>query len=80
LGRRPDRGHEAFAAQALAVNKDLAFDASKVNRQWQAIAIGHPIEPPVRISSRPTDAARRQEGSRMPRIGGGMGTPCAERD
>ena len=35
--------NEAFAAQALAVNKDLAFDADKVNVNGGAIAIGHPI-------------------------------------
>jgi acetyl-CoA C-acetyltransferase len=35
--------NEAFAAQALAVNKDLAWDTSKVNVNGGAIAIGHPI-------------------------------------
>ena len=35
--------NEAFAAQALAVNKDLAFDPAKVNVNGGAIAIGHPI-------------------------------------
>ena len=35
--------NEAFAAQALAVNKDLGFDDSKVNVNGGAIAIGHPI-------------------------------------
>ncbi len=35
--------NEAFAAQALAVNKDLGWDASKVNVNGGAIAIGHPI-------------------------------------
>ncbi len=35
--------NEAFAAQACAVNKDLAFDTSKVNVNGGAIAIGHPI-------------------------------------
>jgi acetyl-CoA C-acetyltransferase len=35
--------NEAFAAQALAVNKDLAWDPSKVNVNGGAIAIGHPI-------------------------------------
>jgi len=35
--------NEAFAAQALAVNKDLAIDTGKVNVNGGAIAIGHPI-------------------------------------
>ncbi|WP_026190868.1 acetyl-CoA C-acetyltransferase [Methylobacterium sp. WSM2598] len=35
--------NEAFAAQALAVNKELGFDDSKVNVNGGAIAIGHPI-------------------------------------
>lgn len=35
--------NEAFAAQALAVNKDLGWDPGKVNVNGGAIAIGHPI-------------------------------------
>ncbi len=35
--------NEAFAAQALAVNKDLGWDVSKVNVNGGAIALGHPI-------------------------------------
>ena len=35
--------NEAFAAQACAVNKELGIDASKVNVNGGAIAIGHPI-------------------------------------
>jgi acetyl-CoA C-acetyltransferase len=35
--------NEAFAAQALAVGKELQWDASKVNVNGGAIAIGHPI-------------------------------------
>ncbi len=35
--------NEAFAAQALAVNKDLGWDTDKVNVNGGAIAIGHPI-------------------------------------
>jgi acetyl-CoA C-acetyltransferase len=35
--------NEAFAAQACAVNKELGWDASKVNVNGGAIAIGHPI-------------------------------------
>ncbi|MCA3282567.1 MAG: acetyl-CoA C-acetyltransferase [Roseomonas sp.] len=35
--------NEAFAAQAIAVNKDLGWDTGKVNVNGGAIAIGHPI-------------------------------------
>jgi len=35
--------NEAFAAQALAVGKELGWDAAKVNVNGGAIAIGHPI-------------------------------------
>ena len=35
--------NEAFAAQALAVNKALGFDPVKVNPNGGAIALGHPV-------------------------------------
>jgi acetyl-CoA C-acetyltransferase len=35
--------NEAFAAQACAVNKDLGWDAGKVNVNGGAIALGHPV-------------------------------------
>ncbi len=35
--------NEAFAAQALAVIKDLGLDPTKVNPQGGAIALGHPL-------------------------------------
>ena len=35
--------NEAFAVQALSVNKGLEWDASKVNVNGGAIALGHPI-------------------------------------
>ena len=35
--------NEAFAAQACAVNKELAIDPARVNVNGGAIAIGHPI-------------------------------------
>ena len=35
--------NEAFAAQSLAVAKDLKFDMDKVNVNGGAIAIGHPV-------------------------------------
>ena len=47
-GWKPDdldlvEANEAFAAQALAVNKELGWDTEKVNVNGGAIAIGHPI-------------------------------------
>lgn len=35
--------NEAFASQALAVNKELGFDPAKVNPNGGAIALGHPV-------------------------------------
>lgn len=35
--------NEAFAAQACAVNKELAWDVNKINVNGGAIALGHPV-------------------------------------
>jgi acetyl-CoA C-acetyltransferase len=35
--------NEAFAAQAIAVNRQMGWDTSKINVNGGAIAIGHPI-------------------------------------
>jgi acetyl-CoA C-acetyltransferase len=35
--------NEAFAAQALAVSKELGFDPAKVNPNGGAVALGHPV-------------------------------------
>jgi len=35
--------NEAFAAQSLAVAKELGWDANKVNKNGGAISLGHPI-------------------------------------
>ena len=35
--------NEAFAAQALAVNKGLGLDTARVNPNGGAIALGHPV-------------------------------------
>jgi acetyl-CoA C-acetyltransferase len=35
--------NEAFAAQAIAVNKEMGWDTNKINVNGGAIAIGHPI-------------------------------------
>lgn len=48
LGMRPAdfdvvESNEAFAAQAIAVNRELGLDPSKVNANGGAIALGHPV-------------------------------------
>ena len=35
--------NEAFASQALAVNRELGLDPAKVNPDGGAIALGHPV-------------------------------------
>jgi acetyl-CoA C-acetyltransferase len=35
--------NEAFAAQAIAVNRDVGWNTDKVNVNGGAIALGHPI-------------------------------------
>ena len=35
--------NEAFAAQSIAVNKELGWDTQKVNVNGGAIALGHPV-------------------------------------
>ena len=35
--------NEAFAAQSIAVARELGFDMSKVNVNGGAISIGHPV-------------------------------------
>jgi acetyl-CoA C-acetyltransferase len=47
-GLTPDKmdvveSNEAFAAQAMAVTKDLGLDPAKVNPNGGAVALGHPI-------------------------------------
>lgn len=70
--------NEAFAAQALSVAKDLGLDASKVNVNGGAIALGHPIGASgARIlTSLVYEMNRRglKSGLATLCIGGGMGT------
>jgi acetyl-CoA C-acetyltransferase len=58
--------NEAFAAQALAVNKDMGWDPSIVNVNGGAIAIGHPDRrvgrPRARDPSARDGPPQRQEG------------------
>jgi acetyl-CoA C-acetyltransferase len=77
--------NEAFAAQALAVNKDLAFDPAKVNVNGGAIAIGHPIGASgARILVTLLHEMQKRDakkGLATLCIGGGMGIAmCVERD
>ncbi len=77
--------NEAFAAQACAVNKDLGWDASKVNVNGGAIAIGHPIGASgarVLVTLLYEMQKRNaKKGLATLCIGGGMGIAmCVERD
>ena len=76
--------NEAFAAQALAVNKGLGWDASKVNVNGGAIAIGHPIGASgARVLVTLLHEMKRRgsaKGLATLCIGGGMGVAlCVER-
>ena len=73
--------NEAFAAQAMSVNKDLGWDTNIVNVNGGAIALGHPIGASgCRIFvSLLHEMARRdaKKGLATLCIGGGMGTALA---
>ena len=77
--------NEAFAAQALAVNKDMGWDIDKVNVNGGAIALGHPIGA---SGARVLVTLLHEMGKRDAKkglatlcIGGGMGIAmCIERD
>ena len=76
--------NEAFAAQALAVNKDMGWDPSIVNVNGGAIAIGHPIGASgARILNTLLFEMKRRDakkGLATLCIGGGMGVAlCVER-
>ncbi|HEX8669185.1 MAG TPA: acetyl-CoA C-acetyltransferase [Allosphingosinicella sp.] len=77
--------NEAFAAQALAVGKELGWEAEKVNVNGGAIAIGHPIGASGArvLTTLLYEMARRdaKKGLATLCIGGGMGIAlCVERD
>jgi acetyl-CoA C-acetyltransferase len=76
--------NEAFAAQALAVNKDMGWDPSIVNVNGGAIAIGHPIGASgARVFNTLLFEMQRRgakKGLATLCIGGGMGIAmCVER-
>ena len=77
--------NEAFAAQAIAVNRELGWDMSKVNVNGGAIAIGHPIGASgARILNTLLFEMNRRDvkrGLATMCIGGGMGIAlCVERE
>jgi len=76
--------NEAFAAQALSVNKDLGWDPEKVNVNGGAIALGHPIGASgARVLNTLLFEMRKRDakkGLATLCIGGGMGIAmCLER-
>jgi acetyl-CoA C-acetyltransferase len=76
--------NEAFAAQALSVNKDLGWDPDKVNVNGGAIALGHPIGASgCRVLVTLLHEMQRRDakkGLATLCIGGGMGIAmCVER-
>ena len=77
--------NEAFAAQALAVGKELGWTSDKVNVNGGAIAIGHPIGASgARVLTTLIYEMQRRDakkGLATLCIGGGMGIAlCVERD
>lgn len=70
--------NEAFAAQSIAVAKELGFDMSKVNVNGGAIALGHPVGASgARILTTLLYEMKRRNlkrGLATLCIGGGMGT------
>lgn len=73
--------NEAFAAQALSVNKGMGWDTSKVNVNGGAIALGHPIGASGArvLVTLIHEMARRdaKKGLATLCIGGGMGVALA---
>ena len=72
--------NEAFAAQSIAVIRDLGVDAAKVNVNGGAIALGHPIGcTGARVTTTLIHEMKRRQaryGIAAMCIGGGMGIGC----
>ena len=70
--------NEAFAAQAVAVNREMGWDPAKVNVNGGAIALGHPIGASgARILTTLLHEMRRRDvrkGLATLCIGGGQGS------
>ena len=76
--------NEAFAAQAIAVNRDMGWDTDKVNVNGGAIALGHPIGASgARVFTTLLYEMQKRDakkGLATLCIGGGMGVAlCVER-
>lgn len=76
--------NEAFAAQAIAVNRDMGWDTAKVNVNGGAIAIGHPVGASgARVLTTLLFEMQKRDakkGLATLCIGGGMGVAlCVER-
>jgi acetyl-CoA C-acetyltransferase len=76
--------NEAFAAQAIAVNRALGWDINKVNVNGGAIALGHPIGASgARVLVTLLHEMQKRDAKRglvTLCIGGGMGIAlCVER-
>ncbi len=76
--------NEAFAAQAIAVNREMGWDLSKVNVNGGAVAIGHPVGASgARVLTTllyEMQARDAKKGIATLCIGGGMGVAmCVER-
>ena len=73
--------NEAFAAQALAVNRELGLDATRVNPDGGAIALGHPVGATGAILVVKAMAYLQRTGGRFGLItmciGGGQGIALA---
>ena len=77
--------NEAFAVQAIAVDRELGWDVSKVNVNGGAIALGHPIGASgARIVVTLLHEMQRRNAKKAIAtlcVGGGMGVAiCFERD
>jgi acetyl-CoA C-acetyltransferase len=77
--------NEAFAAQALAVGKELGIDPTKLNVNGGAIALGHPIGASgARVLTTLLYEMQKRDakkGLATLCIGGGMGIAmCVQRD
>jgi len=77
--------NEAFAAQAISVNREMKWDLSKVNVNGGAIALGHPVGASGArvLTTLLYEMSRRdaKKGIATLCIGGGMGVAlCVQRD
>ena len=73
--------NEAFAAQAIAVNREMGWDLDRVNVNGGAIALGHPIGASgARILTTLLHAMKKRDakkGLATLCIGGGQGAAIA---